>query len=142
DEKLEIACDRLQKYILNNSAIYDNLNGTLFTPENTNSLCQKIENKLELTDMGYLLCSCLLRTKIGVSCFSISDPNPLLFSQYSDMHKGVCLEYEIDNTNSVYEVEYNATVKHLTFSDIVLNFIDDQNQINPNNKFYKPFLIK
>jgi len=49
-------------------------------------------------------------TNMGVCCFSKDSKNILMWSHYSDMHKGVCLEFEIEYDKNIFfdliEIEY------------------------------------
>lgn len=39
-----------------------------------------------------------------ITCFSERPDNILLWSLYSNKHKGICIEYNLDNINEVYGV--------------------------------------
>jgi len=51
-------------------------------------------------------------SKMGVVCFSKSCDNILMWSHYSDGHKGMCLEFELDSKQTlsdkaIYQVNYS-----------------------------------
>ncbi len=90
-------CDRLKQYVVNHRDIYDKQYDILFIPENTTNLSVNVVGKGQtLTQARNLLGSTLLKI-IGVCSFSLGGPNPVLLSQYSDHHRGVCLEYQAEN---------------------------------------------
>lgn len=56
--------------------------------------------------------------KIGLLCFSMSWKNPLLWSHYADRHRGVALEFEIDD-GFVVPVRYSLSRLKLNLPHIM-----------------------
>jgi hypothetical protein len=54
----------------------------------------------------------------GVVCYSSVEPNILLYSNYADKHRGMCLEFEVNNieNSNLKEVEYCTEFKRIAFS--------------------------
>ncbi len=54
----------------------------------------------------------------GVVCYSSVVPNILLYSHYADKHRGLCLEFEVENieNSNLKEVEYCTEFKRIAFS--------------------------
>ena len=54
----------------------------------------------------------------GVVCYSSVEPNILLYSHYADKHRGMCLEFEVNNieNSNLKEVEYCTEFKRIAFS--------------------------
>lgn len=51
----------------------------------------------------------LVRKRTGVSCFFKDAPNhPLMWAHYADSHKGFCIEYEVDQEDSLWPVNYTT----------------------------------
>ncbi|WP_338637704.1 hypothetical protein [Spirobacillus cienkowskii] len=55
--------------------------------------------------------------KIGVCCFSGTNDNINLWSNYSYCHKGICLKYKVGNKNKIIKVEYTSNPE-VSFYDI------------------------
>lgn len=62
--------------------------------------------------------------KLGVSCFSLSQSNYLLWSHYGDGHRGMCLEFDThqdeDLPENAHRVIYRDEVPEYDFSDLKL----------------------
>ena len=59
-----------------------------------------------------------LLKKIRIACFSTSPLNALMYSHYTDKHKGICIEYDFSNfnkkdttTSTLLEVKYKEELK-------------------------------
>ena len=54
----------------------------------------------------------------GVVCYSSVEPNILLYSHYADKHRGMCLEFEVNNKRNanIKAVEYCIEFKRIAFS--------------------------
>lgn len=54
----------------------------------------------------------------GIVSFSTDEDNILLWSHYSDNHKGFCLKFELPDEipNNLYKVEYQNTIAHFAFA--------------------------
>jgi hypothetical protein len=57
--------------------------------------------------------------KIGICCFSITNNNLLMWSHYSDAHRGVCIGYSVNDLKEVfgniYKVKYGRTFPLVKF---------------------------
>jgi hypothetical protein len=83
----------------------------------------------------------ILRSKLYVSSYSQNRNEILMWSHYADSHKGLCLEWEIDDTKNqfykaLFEIDYVDEIKELE------NIETDDNgalkmSINSNGKFLK-----
>ena len=72
----------------------------------------------------------------------MTDPNPVLFSQYADHHRGICLEFEAEDDSIIHRVNYDAHTKYHKYSEVFLNFINEQYEVEPKKQALQPFLHK
>lgn len=84
-----------------------------------------------------------VRNKVVVSCFGRSCDSILMWSHYSNMHKGACLEYEIDDSdfNSIsYKTEIPVFQLNKAFEIILAHeFLEEE--VDNTNKEYR-FIIE
>lgn len=87
-------------------------------------LCDQI-----VMDMKWHLKKSIKRSseKAGVSCFSESNDNILMWSHYADYHKGICLEFDTKETpfSKVTKVDYVTE-----FPQVNPLFIHEENDID------------
>ena len=100
-------------------ALLDQLNDP-FEFVSIQSTDDQVKQVFELTKVD-------LSQKCGILCFSRDFKNPLLWSHYSDNHKGVCLVFETDKKigDDFLEVDYKNE-----FIDIPVDFLGEHNQEN------------
>ena len=71
----------------------------------------KIEIDQELTDgRAYADFQGILKAwtkKIGIICYTSSITDPLMWAHYGDKHKGIALEFEIEENRSLRKIDYN-----------------------------------
>ncbi len=63
--------------------------------------------------------------KMYVGCLSKDSNSILMWSHYSDAHKGLCIEYEtkslMDQSNNVYRINYVSSINEMLPSEILKN---------------------
>lgn len=92
-----------------------------------------------------------IRAKTLVYCFSKTNQSILLWSHYADSHKGVCVEFDIDNKEKdIIEVSYEDKRAKFDILKIVslilaLDFLNkpfNSNDKDFNQKIMKPYYTK
>ncbi len=73
-----------------------------------------------------------LRNSFGICCFSKRYDSTLMWSHYADSHKGICLGFEIDSTDSLYILGVN----YVTSRDPII-FWDQKYEMLPHWLFTK-----
>lgn len=56
----------------------------------------------------------------GIVCFTETNDNILMWSHYSDKHQGICLGFEVENTDhaGIYKIDYSEDYPELDFSKL------------------------
>lgn len=69
--------------------------------------------------------------KFGIVCYSELNNNILMWSHYADNHKGICLGFEFNDTNSsgVYPVKYSDDYPNLEFTPEKIWSLDGMSKI-------------
>ncbi len=70
-----------------------------------------------------------VRSKLGVASFGKRADNPLLWAYYADDHKGICIEYEIENVGKslkMQDVEYVERVSDVKFDIELISWKKDK----------------
>ncbi|MBQ9266470.1 MAG: DUF2971 domain-containing protein [Bacilli bacterium] len=91
-----------------------------------------------------------IKHKVLISCFSLDPYNFLMWSHYADKHKGVCLEYEIDDNDKVFKkVKYYKQIPDFDLYkyeelDLARAYNNASNEIfsKIEDVLYKPFISK
>ena len=89
--------------------------------------CHHIENSIEI-DSG-------IRVSIGVICFTIHDASLLMWSHYANNHKGICIEFDTENSffQGKFSCDYNPNIGIIRKVDYRAErplFIDPQELVN------------
>ncbi|CRF35069.1 hypothetical protein BRSU_2411 [Brachyspira suanatina] len=135
--------NKIKKYDIKNSTLYHYtkvnkdtlrsiLNNTLWC-SNTKEFNDPVDpyirnNKKESSSQLYNY----LLEKIKVACLTTHNDNTLMWSHYADKHKGICIEYNIDN---IFNINFTILQKinyHKNMSKS--NIFYDDNVILGNNK--------
>ena len=86
-----------------------------------------------------------------ICCFSERFDSPLMWSHYSDSHKGVCLEYEVPDDVNYHKVTYQKerptvflykTISHFLAQAIIDDFRTDKLSIDDMSDLILPFTTK
>lgn len=80
---------------------------------------------------------------LGIVCFSTKNDDILMWSHYTDGHKGICLEFDSQPFDKAFQVKYSNDYPVVNPYKLVFN--DKLNEINShklNRDFLKPLLTK
>ena len=81
---------------------------------------------------------------IRIACFSTSPLNVLMYSHYTDKHKGICIEYDFSDfdteNTSLLEVKYKEELKIDSETDLIT--MKSDNDINEEISFLDLFRTK
>jgi len=126
---LDVVAKRCEKYIKKNYSLQDPLNNQIYTVDRLEQTLQRDYelNILELFNLG----EAIVRKEIGVCCFSKGKINPVMFSQYADEHRGVCLEFEVAEKYQSFfkEIIYEVKPKAFSIQETINYLLDKEGQI-------------
>jgi hypothetical protein len=68
----------------------------------------------------------ILNDSFGITCFSERLREPVLWSHYADAHRGICLEFDQDLDDALFEVDYTSERCVIDLDRIGVNASDSE----------------
>ncbi len=134
-ERASFICQRLGKFSQSQQEELDKLNE--ITTHYKEVISDTFETQLKS-----------IASKIIVTCFSKNYNEILMWSHYADGHKGVCFEFEFENTQDFFEVTYNKKRKKLNLKELLYRifYMMNQNEQTSGEALIKllsfPYIVK
>ena len=132
--------ERIQTFIATKKFIFDELNNLIYYP-----------NDIYDQSKQFALLELIIRKFIGIRCFSVPEIcessthpilNPVMLSHYADNHKGIVIEYRLDDSNKLFEVKYDNELQHYCFSKVLKSIYFHEQKITIKTNLVEPLCHK